>query len=150
MLISPTKVAVLILLTVAIFYGTAVSNGFVLDDWPVIVDNPYVQSIRHLPRAITGCIWEAQLGTCQGTTLHYRPWHTLSYLLTWQISPQPWAFHLVNLIYLAVTAYLVYAVIVLITKRVSVAALTTLIFIGTIVHQCVKTHSDTIVFIIAK
>jgi hypothetical protein len=123
------KLAVLILLTIAIFYGITVSNGFVLDDWPVVVDNPYVQSLRHLPRAITGCIWEAQLGTCQGTTLHYRPWHTLSYLLTWQISSQPWAFHLVNLAYLAVTAYLIYAVIVLITGRLSVAALTTLIFI---------------------
>lgn len=126
---SSIKLAVLILLTIAIFYGTAVSNGFVLDDWPVIVDNPYVQSLRHLPRVITGCIWEAQLGTCQGTTLHYRPWHTLSYLLTWQISSQPWAFHLANLIYLAVTAYLIYAVITLITGRVSIAALTTLIFI---------------------
>ena len=70
-------------LLVAVFYGKTLFNGFVLDDRPVIVENPYVQSFEHLPRVFTGCIWEAALGGCEGRTLHYRPFATLSYLLTW-------------------------------------------------------------------
>jgi len=77
---------------VAVFYGNTLDNGFVLDDYPVLVDNLYIQSLDYASKIVTGCIGEFSLDGCAGQTLHYRPIHSLSYLITYQISSQPWFF----------------------------------------------------------
>lgn len=111
------------------FYGNTLFNGFVLDDRPVIRDNPYVHSLKYLPKVFTGCIWESAIGGCKGKTLHYQPLHTLSYLLTYQISSQPWFFHLVNLLYFFIASSLVFIFIRTLSKNFLLAFFTTLIFI---------------------
>ena len=63
----------LIILVIAGLYGPSLRNGFVHDDEGQIEQNPFVQDLRYANRAFTACIWEAQLGTCQGTTSYYRP-----------------------------------------------------------------------------
>jgi len=114
---------------ILLFYGNTLFNGFVLDDRAVIVENPYVQSLQYLPKVVTGCIWEVQLGGCEGTTLHYRPVLSLSLLLTWQISSQPWIFHLVNLLYFYAVVSLLFIVIKTLTKNRVLAFLTALLFL---------------------
>ena len=117
------------LFLIAVFYGNTLFNGFVLDDIMVVRDNPYVQSLKYLPKVITGCIWEKALDGCKGKTLHYRPIHTLSYLLTYQISSQPLAFHLVNLIFFFIAANLVFQVAFALTKKFSIALLSAIFFL---------------------
>ena len=112
-----------------VFYGNTLLNGFVLDDRPVIQDNTYIQSLRYLPKVITGCIWEHAIGGCKGLSLHYRPLHNLSYLLTWQISSSPWAFHAVSLLQFLTAAYLIFWLVKLLTKKDFLAFLTALIWI---------------------
>ena len=114
---------------VALFYGNTLSNGFVLDDLPQIVENPYVHSLCYLPKVITGCIWESDLGSCKGNTIHYRPLYSLSFLLTWQVSSQPWFFHLVTLIYFLIAAYLVFIFIRRLSGNFIIAFLSGLLFI---------------------
>jgi len=116
-------------LLIAVFYGNTLWNGFVLDDRPQIMENPYIQSLQHLPKVVTGCIWEAQLGSCKGTTLHYRPVISLSFLLTWQISSHPWVFHLVNLLYFFAVVSLLFIFIQVLTKNRVLAFLTAVLFL---------------------
>jgi len=115
--------AVLILL----FYGNTLFNGFVHDDIAIIVQNEYVQSLVHLPRAITGCILESALGDC--TDSYYRPIQSLSYLLSYQISSSSWFFHLVNLLYFLSAAFLIFILVQILTKDSLLAFLTSLFFI---------------------
>ncbi len=114
---------------IAAFYGNALFNGFVLDDRVVIEENIYVQSLNYAPKVVTGCIWEYALGGCKGETLHYRPIHSLSYLLTYQISPEVWFFHLINLLYFLIAVYLVFVLIRSITKNFRISFLAALIFL---------------------
>lgn len=114
---------------IGVFYGNTLSNGFILDDQVVVAENIYIQSLRYLPKVVTGCIWEYALGGCKGETLHYRPIHNLSYLLTYQISSEAWFFHLVNLLYFLIIVFLIFVLIKLITKNFTLSFLTALFFL---------------------
>ena len=113
---------------IAVFYGNTLKNGFSHDDIGQIVQNKYVQSLEYLPKVITGCTWEFVFGGCDGSN-YYRPLHSLSYLLTWQISSQPWFFHLVNLFYFWFSASLVFVLIKKLTKSFILAFFTSYFFI---------------------
>jgi len=113
---------------IAVFYGNTLFNGFVLDDRAVIRDNPYVHSLEYLPKVFTGCIWENAIGGCKGKTLHYQPLHTLTYLLTWQISSSPWFFHLINLLYFLTAVLLVFVFVRTLTDDFYLSFFTALIF----------------------
>jgi len=114
---------------IAIFYGNTLQNGFVLDDRKVIEENVYVHSLEYLPKVVTGCIWEYTHGGCAGKTLHYRPMNSLSFLLTYQISSQPWFFHLVSLLYFFGIVSLLFIFVKLITKNVLLAFFSSIIFL---------------------
>lgn len=112
---------------VALFYGNTLQNGFVFDDHAQIEKNRFIQSIDYLPKVMTGCIWESTLGNCR--VHYYRPLQSLSYLLTYQISSQPWVFHLVNLIYFTISIFLVYLFVKLLTKNLAISILSAFIFL---------------------
>ncbi|MCH7604956.1 tetratricopeptide repeat protein, partial [Patescibacteria group bacterium] len=69
------------------------------------------------------------LGGCAGKTLHYRPMNSLSFLLTYQISSQPWFFHLVSLLYFFGIVSLLFIFVKLITKNVLLAFFSSIIFL---------------------
>jgi len=112
------------------FYGNTLGNGFVFDDKSQIENNPYIQSVEYLPKVITGCAWEASLANgCKGTGIHYRPVQALSWFIGWHISPGPWPFHLMNLVYFFITAVVVFLFVKLLTKNFFLAFLTGLFFL---------------------
>lgn len=113
---------------IGVFYGNTLLNGFVHDDIGQIVQNEYVHSLKYLPKVFTGCTWEFIFKGCKDST-YYRPFHSLSYLLTWQISHQPWFFHLVNLIYFFIAVYLIFCLVRKLTKKFLLSFLTALIFL---------------------
>lgn len=121
-------VALIFILGVALFYGNTLQNGFVLDDVGVLQQNPYIHSLEYLPKVITGCIWESVLGGCSSTN-YYRPLFSLSYLLTYQISPDPWLFALIRLIYFTISIFLVFILVNLLTKNTLLAFLSAFIFL---------------------
>ena len=114
---------------VASFYGNTLWNGFIHDDIPVIVENPYVHDLRYIPKIVTGCIWESVLGSCKGTTLHYRPIQNLVLLLSWQVTSSPWFFHLVNLLFFFAAVSLVFVLAKMITGKFIPAFVAALLFL---------------------
>jgi len=121
-----SKVFIIFVLLVLVFYGNTLFNGFVHDDIGQVENNEYVHSLRYLPKIITGCIWEFELGDC---ITYYRPIQSFSYLVTWQISSQPWLFHLVNLVYFTIAAFLVFVLANLLTKDYLFSFVATLVFL---------------------
>jgi tetratricopeptide (TPR) repeat protein len=123
-------VLVVLGLLIALFYGNTLTNGFVLDDFGAIVKNEHVHSLKYLPKIITSCLWEAVDGSCKGTLYpYYRPMHFLFLLLPYQISSEPWIFHLVNLLFLLGAAFAVFLFFRTLTKNFSLAFLTALFLI---------------------
>lgn len=100
--------AALLLLAVLPYLNT-VTNAFVYDDGKQIVENPYIRSWKYLPEIFGSNVWSF-LGAA-GVTNHYRPLMTLSYLICYQLfGLVPFGYHLVNLLFHAGVALLVFRV----------------------------------------
>lgn len=89
-------------------YGPSLANGFVHDDEGQVVQNPYIKSFAHAPKAFTSCIWEAYADGCEGRTNYYRPLHTLSYIFTYAINSSPAFFHFINIVYYILLVWCVF------------------------------------------
>jgi len=114
---------------IGIFYGNTLKNGFIYDDIHQVVENIYIHSLSYLPKVVTGCMWEHAFGQCKGRAIYYRPVHTLSYLLTYQISANPWIFHLVNLIYFFISISLIFVLAKILTNNFVFSFVTAFIFL---------------------
>lgn len=89
-------VALALLLLALLPYANTLRNGFVYDDFPQLVENPYVRNFHHLREIFTTTVWSFQ--GAQGVTNYYRPLMTLGYLLCYQaFGPLPFGFHLANI-----------------------------------------------------
>jgi tetratricopeptide (TPR) repeat protein len=96
--------ALLVAITLLVFAG-ALSNGFVYDDGPQILQNPFVQNPHLWKRIFTGSVWSFQ----GAGTNFYRPLQFACYWILYRLSgPNPAVFHLLNLLLYAASAWLVY------------------------------------------
>jgi len=118
-----------------LFYGNTLQNGFVYDDHQVVANNPYIQSFGYLPKVVTSCTLEYAQGQCEGRTDYYRPIQSLSYLLTWQISTQPWFFHFVNIIYFAAVVFLVFLLAKTLTNNILFSFVAAFLFLIHPIHS---------------
>ncbi|MBM4389415.1 MAG: glycosyltransferase family 39 protein, partial [Deltaproteobacteria bacterium] len=102
-------IAVFFLLVVlsAICYHKTLSNGFVQDDIPSIVENPAASTPIDIAAVFTKNAWGDRPGFAH--IPNYRPLTTLTYALTEAAAGQePFAFHLVNLFLHALVAFLLF------------------------------------------
>jgi len=82
------------------------SNGFVFDDSPLIVENPFIRNPHFWKHIFTGDAWAFQGGH---SSLFYRPLQFSIYWLIYRLAgADPAPFHLVNLTLYAATGWLVY------------------------------------------
>jgi tetratricopeptide (TPR) repeat protein len=70
----------------------------VYDDNTQVLNNPYIQSFRHLREIFTTTVW-SYVGA-QGVTNYYRPLMTFGYLLCYQFyGPLAYGFHLASILF---------------------------------------------------
>jgi tetratricopeptide (TPR) repeat protein len=93
---SDAALLLFLLLLGVLPYANTLANGFVYDDFPQLVDNPYVRNFRYLREIFSTTVWSFE--GAQGVTNYYRPIMTFGYLLCYQIfGPLPFGFHLANI-----------------------------------------------------
>jgi len=91
-----TLLSVLVLSAV-LPYANILFNAFVYDDNTQVLNNPYIQSFRHLREIFTTTVW-SYVGA-QGVTNYYRPVMTFGYLLCYQLfGALAYGFHLASLL----------------------------------------------------
>ena len=87
----------------------ALRGGFLYDDHPLIVDNPYIHRLHWFARWFTSDFWNVTGKTAGNHHVGYwRPLVTASYALDWQLSHGPLVFHLTNLMMHAAVCVLVF------------------------------------------
>jgi tetratricopeptide (TPR) repeat protein len=97
--------ALLFLFTFTVF-RTTLTNGFVFDDSPLIVENPFILNPHFWKHIFTGDAWAFQGGH---SSFFYRPLQFAIYWLIYRLAgSDPTPFHLVNLTLYAATGCLVY------------------------------------------
>lgn len=99
-------IIIAILLSCAVYFNT-LSNGFVYDDIPQVVRNPWIRDVQSLPEIFSTNVWAFQ-GI---STNYYRPLLHISYLMSYHLfGLSPWGFHLVNIMLHAGVTALVFLI----------------------------------------
>jgi tetratricopeptide (TPR) repeat protein len=88
-------------------YCNALLNGFVYDDIPQVVQNPWIREMRFIPEIFSTNVWAFQ-GT---STNYYRPLMHISFMLSYYLfGLAPWGFHFVNILLHAGVTVLVFLI----------------------------------------
>ncbi|MFN0131595.1 MAG: tetratricopeptide repeat protein [Phycisphaerales bacterium] len=99
--------AALISLATIAAYSNSLHNAFVLDDGYGIVQNPYVRSLRFVPRYFV----DPFTLTVNKRNAEYRPLMSLSFAINYQVSGYAtWSWHVVNLVLHAHVAFWLFIV----------------------------------------
>jgi len=92
--------------TYVVFCGT-LSNLFVHDDIPQVLENPFLRNARQWPQIFTGSVWSFR-GPAQHDNM-YRPLQFITYWLLYRLEgPNPVVFHLFLLLFYGATVWLVF------------------------------------------
>jgi protein O-mannosyl-transferase len=102
----------------ALVWGTTVRFDFVWDDSQLVAQNTSIRSLKNIPKIFTS------LNT-QSTEMapSFRPTRTAFYALLYAIDgqpePQPWIFHLANVVWHGIAVMLLFAVALQLCQRVA-------------------------------
>jgi tetratricopeptide (TPR) repeat protein len=131
------------LLITSITFLAVLRFEFVYDDYPQIVNNPFVKSWKYLPQYFVSSVWkQAFVGQSNN---YYRPlfmvWTRLNYAL---FAGRPFGWHLGALALHLIVTWLVYRVIREMSGRTDLAWITALVFgVHPIHHEVVGWVSGT-------
>ncbi|MFH0983927.1 MAG: tetratricopeptide repeat protein [Candidatus Omnitrophota bacterium] len=130
---AKTYLIFLILIT-AFVYSGSLANGFVWDDYAVIVDNGFIKSWKNLPEVfskayLTPLAQVGQPGVPGSGEVTYRPLVTLTYFFdyaVWKLNP--FGYHLTNLLLHTANACLLFVFLGLLLADKRLAFLAALVF----------------------
>ena len=117
-------IAMLVLISILVFYNS-LSNGFVYDDYAVIVENKFLK----LPGINVSAFFNHSYFSIAGGESSYRPVSTLSYYLLYKIGGlNPFFYHLLSVVLHILNVILVYLLADFILKSRWMALITGLLF----------------------
>jgi protein O-mannosyl-transferase len=108
---SPPVCRLIIVLLAALVWGSTVTYDFAWDDHYFIVENQGIRSLKNIPAMFYSRIAEA---SHPSDFPNFRPIRNVAYAILFQLggkaTPQPWIFHLANVLGHTVAALLVFSV----------------------------------------
>ncbi len=121
------QIGALLFLLALLPYANTLTAGFVYDDFPQLVDNPYILNFGHLREIFLSNVWSFQ--GAQGTTNYYRPLMTFGYLLCYQVfGLLPFGFHLASILLNAAVVCLLFFLTRRLFASVSVGLVAAVLF----------------------
>ncbi len=107
-------------------YANALPNGFVLDDYDLIVRNAYIKHPKFFSSLFTTDIYRF---STERTSNYYRPLQTVTYAIEYAIYKlHPTGYHVTNVLLHAITSYLVWWFILLLFGQRRLALISSLLF----------------------
>ncbi len=107
--------AVIIVAVSFAVYFNALFNGFVYDDIPQVVENPWITDISHVPDMFSSPVWGFQE---EFSANYYRPLMHVVFMLDFYLfGLVPWGFHMVNILFHCGVSVMVF----LVSERLLVA-----------------------------
>jgi hypothetical protein len=138
---------VIILFISGAVYCNALFNGFVHDDVPQVVNNPWIRDIGYIPKIFTANVWDFM----GGVSNYYRPLMFMIYMLDYYLfGLEPWGFHLVNILLHSGVSVLVFLIIAkLLTQARPVGNATYLLpaFAAAVLFAANPVHTEAVTWI---
>ncbi len=115
--IGPLPVTILIFVITLATYFNTLFNGFVYDDIPQVLTNPWIGDIRNITEIFSSDVWHFETGASYAPN-YYRPLMHLIFMLTYHVlGSHPWCFHLINILFHAGNSILVFFITAKILKE---------------------------------
>ncbi|MCL5022890.1 MAG: tetratricopeptide repeat protein [Nitrospirae bacterium] len=96
------------LISFAVYFNT-LSNGFVYDDHPQVVENPWIRDTGNIFRIFTSNVWS--FVEQSAVSNYYRPLMHTIYIVNYNLfGLRPWGFHLVNMLFHAANSVMVFLI----------------------------------------
>ncbi len=136
-------VPVVLLLSFGI-YANALSNGFVYDDYYLVVENHWIKNLRSLPDIFSS----NAAGSGSLPASYYRPIMHTVYLLTYHaFGLTPWAFHLVNILFHASVAAVVFLIVSKLAGKPSLPGYLSAPFIAATLFATHPIHTEAVTWV---
>jgi protein O-mannosyl-transferase len=129
--VRPSVLAVIIATLSIVVFAPSLGGPFLGDDALLITENPYIRSMRHLPRWFAADFWafHGDVAEATGRLSFYRPGTLLSFALDWAIGRgSPVVFHVTSLVSHAIVAALAFFTLRRWTGSVGPAVIAALLF----------------------
>lgn len=111
----PVLMGSLIFLACCAVYFNLLANGFVMDDYPQVLENSWIRSARYLPE-----IFSSNFAMGEKSSF-YRPVVHVFYMISYYLfGLKPWGFHLMSMLFHAGVSVLVFLTLRRLLVRVSV------------------------------
>jgi len=134
-----SRIIILVVLGLLV-YGNALGNGFVWDDEEIILNNPQLHSLSYLPNLFAGSTFNSG-GAGNLAGLYYKPFMMVSFAALYTLfGPQPFVFHLFQLLLHIANSIIVFLLLKRFLKRENLAFFLSLIFL---VHPI---NTETVVY----
>lgn len=141
-------IGIISLISIAV-YSRAFYSGFVLDDKIQVLENPLNRDIANIPKLFSsGIVSYVNIGAGSN---NYRPMMNVIYTLNYDLfGPQPWAFHLTNVLLHAGTSILVFFLINKILCKSARKPLSSLpAFIAALLFAIHPIHTEAVIWVAA-
>lgn len=113
---------------VFIVFGPSLWGGFVFDDRSIVEHQGLFKNVNNLLKVMAMPYWSVESGL-------YRPTILASYVFNYSFFGQgAWSFHLLNLIFYALTGFLLFLLVIKLFKRKKLAYLTAILFLVLPIH----------------
>jgi len=137
-----------VILLISFFaYSNALSNGFVYDDVPTIQENYWIQDFKYIPEIFSSNVW-AFYGR---SGKYYRPMMHTIYTFNYHVfGPDPWGFHLVNILFHAASSILIFLIASVIVKEARPSASSSFLlspFFAAILFATHPVHTEAVTWI---
>ena len=124
------RLALAVALFAVALFAVVIGNGLVLDDAPLIRENPFIRNLANVPRFFTSDYWEPRMQAGL-----YRPLVTTSYALNHAAGGlDPRGYHALNLLLHAANSALVLLLLRRWTGQLALAAAAAFLFAAHAVH----------------
>ena len=123
------KFLLFLVLVAAIVYGNSLNNKFVFDDQHLVQKNLFIRSFENLPTLFKTGLHHFE-NVFQGEGTFYRPIIGLTYMFDYFLyALDPSGYHITNILWQVLAAFLVYLLIRIIFKSFILGAVSSLLFL---------------------
>jgi tetratricopeptide (TPR) repeat protein len=139
----PLMIAAVVAVSSAVYFN-ALSNGFVYDDKSQVLENRWIQDIKHIPEIFTSSVWS--FGDESLVSNYYRPLMHVIFMMNYYIfGLNPSGFHLVNIIFHAAVTVLVFILLLRLLKPLTTSLLPP--FIAALLFATHPIHTEAVTWI---
>jgi protein O-mannosyl-transferase len=127
--LSKTGIFLLLFLVALVIYSGSINGEFLFDDKILITQNIYVKDLKYVPVLFTTDEYLPAVIHAEKTYNYYRPLQTLSFALNYRIwGLQPFGYHLTNILFHSIVAFLVFCLLARLFSDPPLALLSALLF----------------------